>query len=67
MKDSSIIEENKCPKCNSDWTDGLIPEKDRHLFGNKKNFSRLISIYDHDRDRTVAFECPDCKERFDRG
>ena len=39
-----------CPECNSDLC-------------NRENgppFKREISIYDRDKDRTVAYRCPDC-------
>jgi len=29
-------------------------------------FSRVIGIYDWDKDRTVAWQCPDCGVRWDR-
>ncbi len=33
---------------------------------NKMFFSRVIGIYDDDRDMTVAWQCPFCKKRWDR-
>jgi simple sugar transport system substrate-binding protein len=30
------------------------------------HFNRAISIYDRNKDRTVAFSCPDCNHRWDR-
>ena len=29
-------------------------------------WGRQLAIYDRDKDRTVAYECPDCKQRWDR-
>lgn len=49
-----------CKKCGADWLGQEIPEKDRESFGNHTNFSRRISMYDRDLDRTVAYKCPDC-------
>ena len=39
------------------------------LYGATKTagyFNRAISIYDRNKDRTVAFSCPDCNHRWDR-
>jgi hypothetical protein len=55
-----------CPICASDLEGDEIPELERLHFGGKTHFSRKIAIYDRDADRTVAFECPDCGERWAR-
>lgn len=33
----------------------------RHGCGAESHYSRLIGIYDIERDRTVEWMCPDCK------
>jgi uncharacterized C2H2 Zn-finger protein len=55
-----------CPKCESLWHEKRIPEESRHLFGDAKFFSRVQGIYSRDRDRTVAYQCPDCNACWDR-
>jgi ssDNA-binding Zn-finger/Zn-ribbon topoisomerase 1 len=55
-----------CPKCESLWHDKPIPKESQHLYGYAQFFSRLIGLYDLDRDRTVAWQCPDCNTRWDR-
>ena len=65
-----VTDETKtCPSCGSDWVDWAhpIPEKSRENYGGKTHFMRQIGIYDIDRDRTRAYQCPDCKEEFPRG
>lgn len=42
----------KCPHCGNDLTQG--------------EGSRLIGIYSRERDRTVAWKCPDCKKEWPR-
>jgi hypothetical protein len=55
-----------CPKCQACWEGSLIPEESRWMFGNSRFFSRVIGIYDRDRDCTVAWQCPDCCGRWER-
>lgn len=55
-----------CPKCQSNWQDKPIPEESQWLFGNSEWFSRVIGIYSRDRDRTIAWQCPDCGACWDR-
>jgi hypothetical protein len=45
-----------CPKCQSD----LLYEH------GDATYSRLVAIYDRDRDMTVAWRCPDCGYTVDR-
>lgn len=54
-----------CPKCGSNLAGELIPVDKRHLFG-ATHFSRKIGIYSLEKDMTVEYECPDCKETWDR-
>lgn len=50
-----------CPSCGHDLrTEWQNPD------GQTINGSRVIGIYDRDRDRTVAWQCPDCGERWER-
>lgn len=64
MIDLSLIA--NCPKCGSLWHDKRIPEESRHHYGDARFFSRVIGIYNRDRDRTVAYQCPDCNTCWDR-
>lgn len=47
---------NPCPNCKTDLND--------HEHGPP--FSLKISIYDRDKDRTVAWKCPFCKQLWNR-
>lgn len=49
-----------CPHCKADLRSDYIPAEQRELFGNNAHYSRRISIYDRERDRTVGWRCPDC-------
>jgi len=64
MIDLSLIA--NCPKCGSLWHEKRIPKESRHHYGDAQFFSRVLGIYDRDRDRTVAYQCPDCKACWDR-
>lgn len=57
-----------CPKCGSSWKGDEIAKKykDKGYYGDKTHFSRAISIYDRDKDMTVAIRCPDCSTDFPR-
>ena len=45
-----------CPQCNSDLRD----------VEHGPPFKREISVYCRDRDRTVAYRCPDCDHEWPR-
>ena len=73
---------NECPGCKVSLVGELVYEhflrfeknEDKaleiaKLYGATKTagyFNRAISIYDRNKDRTVAFSCPDCNHRWDR-
>lgn len=54
-----------CPKCRANWIESEIPEEIREHYSPPYFFTRLIGIYDPDKDRTVKFICPDCKTEFE--
>lgn len=54
-----------CPKCGMELRGDPIPEASRHKYG-ATHFGREIAIYDMDRDRTVAYRCPDCGHGWKR-
>jgi uncharacterized C2H2 Zn-finger protein len=64
MIDLSLLA--NCPKCESLWHEKRIPEGQRALYGDAKFFSRVMGIYDRNRDRTIAYQCPDCHACWDR-
>jgi uncharacterized C2H2 Zn-finger protein len=64
MIDLSLIA--NCPKCESLWHETPIPKEQQDSYGYSKFFSRIIGIYSRDRDRTVAYQCPDCNTCWDR-
>lgn len=50
----------RCPNCDSD-------QRDReHLVDGEPKYWRTIGVYDRDRDRTVAWKCPDCNHQWER-
>lgn len=55
-----------CPLCGADLTGEPIPPESREHFGGHAHGSRRIAIYDPGRDRTVAWQCPDCGGQWDR-
>lgn len=55
-----------CSKCGADWDGGEIPENIREHYSPPYRWSRRISVYDRDRDRTVAYRCPDCGDEVQR-
>lgn len=73
---------NNCPKCNANLVGGSIwatffeqsndeAHADRlaERYGATRttgNWGRQISIYCEMKDRTVAWECPDCEYRWSR-
>jgi hypothetical protein len=48
-----------CPICNTNWFDGVREEDGLRCL-------RLIGIYDIDLDKTVEWQCPDCRTRWTR-
>jgi len=56
----------KCPHCKVSLQGDLIPMEHREYYGNNTHFSRLISVYDHNEDRSVAYRCPDCEHEWKR-
>lgn len=33
-------------------------------YGKNNRYNRAIAIYDFEKDRTIAYQCPDCEEEF---
>lgn len=56
-------EPKNCPHCGVSLLGDKIPDDIAEHYGGT-HWKREIGIYDEALDRTVAFECPDCKERF---
>lgn len=55
-----------CPSCKVALIGDAISEEKRHLFGGAERFTRVIGLYDVDRDRTTQWACPDCGHRWPR-
>lgn len=53
-----------CPHCGVSMQGSKIPEKIRPLYGGPAHFSRVIGIYSMDEDRTIAWKCPECDQRW---
>lgn len=75
-------EHGHCPNCNADLDGGSIWETFFQLTGSeeeadrkaemyganreKGKWGRTIALYDRDKDRTVAWKCPDCGHAWER-
>jgi rubrerythrin len=75
-------EHGYCPNCNADLDGGSIWETFYQLTGSeeeadrkaemyganreKGRWGRTIALYDRDKDRTVAWKCPDCGHAWER-
>ena len=57
---------DNCPKCHTNLIGDPIPVEDQEVFGGHTHFSRVIGIYDRDRDETVYYKCPDCGYQWAR-
>lgn len=55
----------RCPKCKVSLKGKTIPKALQKDFGSKF-FSRVISVYSLELDRTIGFRCPDCNYMWDR-
>lgn len=49
----------QCPACHVSLQGDPIPAASQEMYG-ATHFSRKIALYSRERDRTVAFKCPDC-------
>lgn len=56
---------SECPHCKANLVGEEILEAARENYGGHSHFSRLVGIYDRDRDRTSHFVCPDCGKRIE--
>lgn len=54
-----------CPKCGVSLVGDEIPVESQEAFGHT-HFSRAIGIYSTERDRTIAWKCPDCGHEWVR-
>jgi len=52
--------EDRCPKCNTDFYASPIPYEYRWAYSSPYIFLRKIAIYSDEADRTTDYECPDC-------
>lgn len=53
-----------CPKCKADFDGGPIPENIRQHYSEPFRWSRAIAIVDRERDKQVAWKCPDCEHEW---
>lgn len=54
-----------CPSCKSDLVHREeIPPALRPIYGHESHYSRLIVLWDNDRDEPIAYVCPDCGEKI---
>ena len=55
-----------CPHCKVDLTGEPIQEQYLQWYAGATHSSRVISIYDRAKDRTVKWKCPDCGHEWER-
>lgn len=59
----SANEPLNCPHCGVSLLGDPIPDDIKEHYAGT-HWKRELGIYDWDKDRTVAYECPDCKKRW---
>lgn len=52
-----------CPHCGVSLLGDPIPEENQKYYAGT-HWKREIGIYDWGKDRTVAYQCPDCKKQW---
>ncbi|MEK4876213.1 hypothetical protein N1I87_16550 [Bacillus sp. FSL W8-0102] len=55
-----------CPFCGANLQGNPIPKELQHHYGNATHFSRKIGISNLEADRVIKWQCPDCKEEWER-
>lgn len=54
-----------CPVKGCDLKGPPIPEQYLNLYGGARYYSRVLSHYSREKDRTTSFLCPDCGATWD--
>lgn len=54
----------ECPHCRVGLSGDMIPVDDRHHYGHKVHFSRVIGV--GDGDSIGYWKCPDCGHEWER-
>jgi len=67
MRYKDITKLKNCPKCNTNWVAGEIPEEYRENYSAPYFYSRVIGVEFLGEDRIHHWMCPDCKYEFPRG
>lgn len=57
---------DRCPACDADLRGEPIAEESRDFYG-ATHYSRCIGIVSREKDRLVAWRCPDCGHRWPEG
>ena len=57
---------NNCPACQISLIGAPILQEYRQYYGNLTHFKREIGIYDIEKDRVIAWKCPDCGYEWER-
>ena len=56
-----------CVECGVDFQGEKILEEERWMYDEgDEYYSRILGQYDWDKDRTVAWACPDCGHTTER-
>lgn len=55
-----------CPACKISLIGAPIPQKYRKYYSNSTHFKREIGIYDIEKDKVIAWKCPDCGYEWER-
>ncbi|EPR27524.1 hypothetical protein QWV57_08595 [Geobacillus zalihae] len=55
-----------CPYCGANLQGDPIPKELQKHYGNATHFSRKIGISSLEKDRVIKWQCPDCKQEWER-
>ncbi|WP_062355021.1 hypothetical protein [Bacillus kwashiorkori] len=55
-----------CPHYGANLQGEPIPEKEQHHYGGATHFTRKIGISSLELDRVIKWQCPDCKQDWER-
>jgi predicted RNA-binding Zn-ribbon protein involved in translation (DUF1610 family) len=65
-KKITVTRRDACPFCGVSLIGKPIPKAIRAAYAPPYRWRREIAIYDREKDRTIAYKCPDCGKRWDR-
>ena len=56
-----------CPQCGVSFQGQEIPKDfQEKYYGGQTHYSRVIGLYDMEKDKVTMWQCPDCKHQWPR-